>query len=132
MIKTEVTKSVARRPRQAKTTAAMGSGSPQSTYCTGMGSQPEGHRQTPKDAFMSTHAFDILIGYTATTCCDVHDSYEMKDMVHSRVQLLPYIIISLTHNRTYVYDVQTCMQMYSTTVLQKLHAVSHVLNALDM
>lgn len=41
MIKTEVTKSVAMRPRQAKTTAAIGSGSPQRTYCTGMGSQPE-------------------------------------------------------------------------------------------
>lgn len=41
LIKTEVTKSVDSKPRQAKTTAAMGSGSPQSTYCTGIGSQPE-------------------------------------------------------------------------------------------
>lgn len=40
LIKTEVTKSVAMRPKQEKTTAAMGSGSPQRTYCTGMGSQP--------------------------------------------------------------------------------------------
>lgn len=45
LIKTEVTKSVAMRPRQAKTTAAMGSGSPQRTYCTGIGSQPEGYTQ---------------------------------------------------------------------------------------
>ena len=43
-MKTEVTKSVAMRPRQAKTTAAMGSGSPQRTYCTGIGSQPEGRK----------------------------------------------------------------------------------------
>lgn len=45
LIKTEVTKSVAIRPRQAKTTAAMGSGSPQRTYCTGIGSQPEGYKE---------------------------------------------------------------------------------------
>lgn len=44
-MKTDVTKSVAMRPRQEKTTAAMGSGSPQRTYCTGIGSQPEGCRE---------------------------------------------------------------------------------------
>lgn len=48
LIKTEVTKSVARRPRQAKTTAAMGSGSPQRTYCTGMGSHPEGQTKAQR------------------------------------------------------------------------------------
>lgn len=40
-MKTEVTKSVDMSPRQAKTTAAIGSGSTQRTYWTGIGSQPE-------------------------------------------------------------------------------------------
>lgn len=39
-MKTAVTKNVAIRPRQAKTTAAMGSGSPQRRYSTGIGSHP--------------------------------------------------------------------------------------------
>lgn len=40
LMKTAVTKKVAIRPRQAKTTAAMGSGSPHRRYSTGIGSQP--------------------------------------------------------------------------------------------
>lgn len=40
MMKTAVTKKVASWPRQAKTTAAMGSGSPHRRYSTGIGSQP--------------------------------------------------------------------------------------------
>ena len=47
LIKMDVTKRVAMRPRQAKTTAAIGSGSPQRTYWTGIGSQPgAGERHT--------------------------------------------------------------------------------------
>jgi len=48
LIKTDVTKSVAMSPKQAKTTAAIGSGSPQRTYCTGIGSQPEGNENNEK------------------------------------------------------------------------------------
>lgn len=57
-MKTDVTKSVAIRPRQEKATAAMGSGSPQRTYCTGIGSQPAEHRgitgseKTQRDLFI--------------------------------------------------------------------------------
>lgn len=40
LMKTAVTKNVAIWPRQAKTTAAMGSGSPHRRYSTGIGSQP--------------------------------------------------------------------------------------------
>ena len=42
LMKTAVTKNVNMRPRQAKTTAAIGSGSPQRRYSTGIGSQPDG------------------------------------------------------------------------------------------
>lgn len=45
LMKTAVTKNVAIWPRQAKTTAAMGSGSPHRRYSTGIGSQPAAYER---------------------------------------------------------------------------------------
>lgn len=54
-MKTAVTKNVAMSPRQAKTTAAMGSGSPHRRYSTGIGSQPGERRNVIMWKYISWH-----------------------------------------------------------------------------
>lgn len=58
LMKTAVTKNVAIWPRQAKTTAAMGSGSPHRRYSTGIKSQPG----DVKEAFLVNHLSELWAG----------------------------------------------------------------------